>query len=162
MFLFLHRSNWIFQNFKLVTYTIHSVTNVKICGIFKIDQIKVHIKWIQETRREVRFPMNNRAGPLYTSNNNEVEFKSISFFRSLQNERSLARSFCRDRKRDRCWRYLFVSKVGLVWLTLDIFMKVVFIYNGYELDQTCPLAYIKNRFFKDKVKQMSTHQQLNC
>jgi hypothetical protein len=23
---------------------------------FKIDQIKVHIKWIQETKREVRFP----------------------------------------------------------------------------------------------------------
>ncbi len=40
----------------LSTIKIHSVTNVTMCGIFKIDQIKVHIKWIQETLREVRFP----------------------------------------------------------------------------------------------------------
>jgi hypothetical protein len=37
--------------------TIQSVTNVTICGISKIDQIKVHIKWKQETLREVRFPV---------------------------------------------------------------------------------------------------------
>jgi hypothetical protein len=60
-----------FRVFKLVTFSIQSVTNVTICGISKINQIKVHIKWKQESQLRSATDWNDSWGEIRDSINNE-------------------------------------------------------------------------------------------